>query len=68
MTSSDHSDELDLGRDLPTTDADIEALRRFRADQEISFAEALTLLSNFNPFPVEHSDRPLPTGWEPFSL
>ncbi len=68
MTSTDHSDELDLERDLPTTQTDIEVLRRLRDDQEVSFAQALTLLSDFSLFPAESPDRPLPIGWEPFRL
>lgn len=68
MSSDDHSDKLDLERDLPTTRTDIEVLRRLREEREVSFAEALTLLSNFAPFSVEPLDRPLPIGWEPFSL
>lgn len=68
MNSNGYSDDLDLERDLPTTQSDIEVMRRLREEQEIPFAEALALLSNFDPFPVESADRPLAIGWEPFRL
>ena len=66
MSSADHSEGIDI--ELSTTQADIEVLRRVREDQTIPFAKALALLSNFNPFPAELPDRPLPIDWEPFSL
>lgn len=68
MSSSDPIDELDLERDLPTTQTDIEALRRVRDEQAVPFAKALEILSNSELFPAEPPDRSLPIGWEPFSL
>lgn len=65
---SDPIDELDLERDLPTTQTNIEALRRVRDEQAVPFAEALAMLSNFDLFPAEPPERSLPIGWEPFSL
>jgi hypothetical protein len=68
MTSARPSDGFDLGRDLPTTAADVEALRRARARggstgdylrflQELGHATAETLRK-----------RRLPRGDAPFRL
>lgn len=68
MSSTDPIDDLDLERDLPTTQTDIEALRRVRDERAVPFAEALVILSDFDLFPAEPPHRSLPIGWEPFSL
>jgi hypothetical protein len=68
MSSTDHSDDLQIERDLPTSEADIVVLRQLRQHSEISFAEALELMSDFDPFLHDIPDRPLAKGWEPFEL
>ena len=68
MSSKDHSDDLPIERDLPTTEADIAALRQISGPQEIPFAEILELLTGFNLFPRALPSRPLATGREPFEL
>jgi len=68
MSSTDHSDDLQLERDLPTTEADIVALRQLRHDRSLPLVQALELLSNFDLFPLETSDRIAAEGWKPFRL
>jgi len=68
MSSKNHSDDLQIERDLPTTKADIVALRQLRHNRSLTFAEALDQLSSFDLFPHESQDRPLPIDWEPFRL
>ena len=69
MTNSEsRSRELDLERDLPTTDQDIEALRRHRA--EVPF-DRLESLDRLNPpsWVSESPDRRKPFGdCPPFEL
>ncbi len=58
---------LDLERDLPTTDADVVALRRLRYPK-LSAAEYLRFLRSLPPpNPQTLRDRPGPRG-EPFVL
>lgn len=56
----------DLERDLPTTAADVEALRRLRATLPPG------LLDVASSFPLDLgallASRPTSEGWEPFSL
>jgi len=68
MSSKDHSDDLPIERDLPTTEADIAALRRISGPREIPFAEILELMSGFDPFRRALPSRPLATGRKPFEL
>ena len=68
MSSRDYSDDLRIERDLPTTEADIVALRQWRHDRSSTFAEALDLLSSFDLFPPATPDRVASEGWEPFRL
>ena len=68
MSSSDSSNYLDLERDLPTTVTDVAALRRFRRDLELTFADFLELLSDFDLFPASRNDRLASEDWEPFQL
>jgi hypothetical protein len=57
---------VDLERDLPTTAADVEALRRLRAAlppglQDVASSFPLDLLKLL-------ASRPTSKGWEPFTL
>ena len=68
MSSKPYSDADLLDLDLPTTQEDIEALRRARRESFMTFAETLRTLSRLNlPAPVDPQRR-LAIGWEPFSL
>ena len=68
MSSKPHSDKKVLDLNLPTTQEDIEALRRARRENPLSLAATLELLSRLDiPAPKE-SPRRLAAGWEPFSL
>jgi hypothetical protein len=67
MSSSAHS-ELDLDRDLPTTSADVEALRRAREQHVVSTGQYLRFLALLAPRTNEASRaRPGPRGI-PFAL
>jgi len=68
MSSKDHSDDLQIERDLLTTKADIVVLRHLRHDRNLTFEEALDLLSSFDLFPLETPDRIAAEHWEPFEL
>lgn len=68
MSSTDYSEDLQIERDLPTTEADILALRQLRHGRELTFAEALDLLSSFDLFPLEKSERIAGEDWEPFQF
>lgn len=68
MNSIEPTEYLDLERDLPTTKEDVVALRRLRQDRELTFAEALELLSGVELFVTEHGDRIASQDWEPFQL
>lgn len=68
MSSSASSRLLDLDRGLPTTPADVEALRRL-APRRIGTAEYLEFLRLFEPKePAALRERPGPSGPEPFRL
>jgi hypothetical protein len=67
MSSSD-SFELDLERGLPTTAADVEALRRLSQSQSVSTEQYLRFLACLTPAtPAALRGRPGPQG-PPFVL
>ena len=68
MSSSDRSTYLDLDRDLPTTDADVAALRRLRRDRQLTFAEFLDMLSRQDLSSPDSESRVASEDWEPFRL
>lgn len=68
MSSNESSEFLDLETDLPTTEADVAALRRLRHTVELTLAEALDLLSDSDLFALERADRIASGDWEPFQL
>lgn len=68
MSSRPRSDEGLLDLDLPTTQEDVEALRRARDDRSLTFAEALRTLSRLDLPAPEDPPLRLAIGWEPFSL
>lgn len=62
------SDLTTLEADLPTTPADVEALRRARNASRMSPADIVAALEQFGTLPAgELRSRPGPRG-EPFSL
>jgi hypothetical protein len=68
MTSSGSADPLDLARDLPTTAADVAALRRAATPQVMELEDYLRFLAGLEPPPVEAlRRRPGPRG-APFRL
>jgi hypothetical protein len=68
MTSKDHSEDLPLELDIPTTEADVVALRRARDAGKLPFAEALEILSQLElPLPEERL-RKVAKGRPPFRL
>lgn len=68
MTSERPSDAFDLDRDLPTTTADVEALRRARV-RGGSTEEYLRFLRDLGHVPAERlRERRLPRGDAPFRL
>lgn len=69
MSSSKPSEILDLARDLPTTAADVAALRQARRrSMRLSPAEYLSFLESLpSPTPEELRARRGPRG-EPFEL
>ena len=68
MPSADHSEPLDLERDLPTSHEDVVALRRLRASAALSQAEYFRFLSRLPAPPLEKlRARKGPRG-EPFRL
>ena len=68
MSSTDYSEDLQIERDLPTTEADILTLRQLRHDRGLTFAEALDLLSSFDLIPTKRPERIAGEDWEPFQL
>lgn len=70
MSSSDHSDALDLEHDLPTTSQDVAALRRARASRPLDFAEYIRFLERLAPqrSPSAERTRRGPHGDHPFEL
>ena len=68
MTSSSRdSDLLDLEKGLPTTPADILALRRIRQSRRVSTVDYLRALARLPPRPPD-SARERVYGGEPFRL
>ena len=66
MSSKKPSDATIFSLDLPTTQRDVEALRRARRAGERSFAEALDRLSKLDHLPAR--ERSVSRGWEEFVL
>lgn len=67
MSLQRESDRLDLERDLPTTAADVEALRRAREAQALPTDAYLLFLNRFSSHQVS-SSRPILASAEPFRL
>jgi hypothetical protein len=68
MTGSPTRSDLDLGR-LPTTAADVAALRRVRGTRLLTTDEYLRALRSLPPPPLEaQRTRKLARGGEPFRL
>jgi hypothetical protein len=68
MRSSGSADPLDLARDLPTTAADVAALRRAAAARRLELEDYLRFLAGLgSPPPEALRARPGPRG-EPFRL
>ena len=69
MRSKARSERLDLGRDLPTTTEDIEALRRARTIRPLDFEAYLHFLEQIpTPTHGEQRARRGPHGDRPFVL
>ena len=68
MTSKDHSEDLPLELDIPTTEADVAALRRARDAGKIPFSEALEILSQLELQVPEERLRKVAKGRPPFRL
>lgn len=66
MSSGDSAETLDLDRDLPTTPAEVAALRRVRRSP-VTLEDYLRFLAALEPPPDALRRRPGPCG-EPFSL
>jgi len=68
MTGSSKRSELDLSR-IPTTPADVDALRRVRATRHLTTDEYLRALRHLPPPPLEaQRTRKRARGGEPFRL
>jgi hypothetical protein len=68
MSSSGSADPLDLARDLPTSPADVAALRRAPATRPVELSDYLRFLAWLEPLPPGPlRERPGPRG-EPFRL
>jgi hypothetical protein len=68
MTGSSRPSDLDLGR-IPTTAADVEALRRVREARQLTTEEYLRALARLPPPPIEAlRTRKRARGGEPFRL
>jgi hypothetical protein len=65
--SSKRSEPLDLENDLPTTAADVAALKRLRESHGMSFADYLDFLSRYEPPPLV-KPRKTHEGYKPFEL
>ena len=68
MSSTNYPDDLHIERDLPTTEADVEAQHRLRHNRGLTLREALDLLSTFDLFPLDAPNRVASSDWEPFQL
>ncbi|MEQ8767724.1 MAG: hypothetical protein RL885_27730 [Planctomycetota bacterium] len=53
MSSNDAADRLDLDRDLPTTERDVEALRACRTLPRLDLEAYLAFLEAMGPLPQE---------------
>ena len=68
MSSSDSAEALDLARDLPTSAADVAALRRVSAARRVDLEDYLRFLAGLGPVPASVlRERTGPRG-EPFRL
>lgn len=67
MRSKRNPDFLELEKDLPTTGADVEALRRHRP-RAMGWEDYLRLLAALPPSPDTLRARPGPRGDQPFEL
>jgi hypothetical protein len=68
MTGSSKRSELDLSR-IPTTPADVDALRRVRETRHLTTDEYLRALRHLPPPPLEaQRTRKRARGGEPFRL
>ena len=68
MTGSSKRSELDLSR-IPTTPADVDALRRVRETRHLTTEEYLRALRHLPPPPLEaQRTRKRARGGEPFRL
>ena len=68
MTGSSKRSELDLSR-IPTTPADVDALRRVRETRHLTTEEYLRALRSLPPPPLEaQRTRKRARGGEPFRL
>jgi hypothetical protein len=68
MTGSPKRSELDLSR-IPTTPADVDALRRVRETRHLTTEEYLRALRHLPPPPLEaQRTRKRARGGEPFRL
>jgi len=61
------SEPLDLENDLPTTAADVAALKQLRESHGMSFVDYLDFLSRYKPPPLVKR-RKTHEGCEPFEL
>ena len=69
MPPNERSDRLDLEKGLPTSPADVLALRRLRQPRPVSTAEFLRFLALLGPpRPQDLRARRGPRGPEPFRL
>ncbi len=66
MSSKTPSENAILAIDLPTTESDIEALRRARGAGVRPLAEVLARLSRFEHLPIQK--RVTSKGWDAFVL
>lgn len=69
MNSSETSERLNLGRDLPTTEEDVVAQRRLRTGPPVTLEEYFRFLASFEPLSYEQlRARRGPRGDTPFEL
>ena len=67
MTGSSRHSEIDFERGVPTTPADVEALRRVRLRRRLSTEDYLRALARLTP-PSRDRQRGREGGGEPFRL
>ncbi len=69
MSSAEHTEWLDLERDLPTTAEDVAALRRLRRHAPMDLDAYFRFLQSFPAATVEElARRKGPRGRHPFTL